>query len=129
VYSKTLNGGTAWGAAVVIDSNTSCYGVTVWYDKWTPGDSGNYIHILTINPSVGTEDLRYNRLDVTNDERLLAAAPVIVTDPSGQGGALAIGANYGSVTKGTDGTIYVAMNDGSVALVQVGQRQERTQWI
>lgn len=117
VYSKTSSAGTTWGAVIVIDSNTSCYGVTVWYDKWTPGDNGNYIHILTINPTNTAEDLRYNRLDVTNDERLLAAAPVIVTDPSGQGGALAIGANYSSVTKGTDGTIYAAMNDGSDSYV------------
>ncbi len=112
VYSKTVNAGTNWGAAVTVDSQTDCFGVVVWYDKWTPGDNGSYIHILTADP--GNDDLWYNRLDTTNDERLLAANPVstVLTAP-GQTGTIGAGTNAGSITKGTDGTIYMAMNDNT----------------
>jgi hypothetical protein len=112
VYSKTTNGGTSWGAAVVVDSKTNCFGVTVWYDRWTPGDNGNYIHILTAEPT--NSDLWYNRLDTTNDERLLAATPVstVLTAP-GQGGTISAGVNNGSITKGTDGTLYMVMDDNA----------------
>jgi hypothetical protein len=109
VYSKSTNGGTSWGAVVIVDSDTSCFGVTVWYDKWTPGDNGDYIHILTADTT--DDDLWYNRLDVTNDERLLASVPVSVSINSGQGGAFAPGGNIGSITKGTDGTIYMATSE------------------
>jgi hypothetical protein len=46
VYSKTTNGGTSWGTAVVVNSLNTCFGIVVWYDRWTPGDNGNNIHIL-----------------------------------------------------------------------------------
>ena len=112
-YSKTVNGGGAWAAAVAIDSQADCFGVSVWYDKWTPGDSGTNIHILTAD--TGSSDLWYNRLDTTTDTRLLTATPVSVT--TGQGGALVAGANTGTITKGTDGTVYMGMNDGGDSYV------------
>ena len=105
VYSKTTDAGTTWGAAVQIDSKTVCFGVAIWYDKWTPGDSGNFIHIMTMDSTAG--DLWYNRLDVTTDTRLLTATPISTVTNSAQGGTLAAGVNTGSVTKGTDGTIYM----------------------
>lgn len=112
-YSKTTNGGTSWGAAVSIDAQTDCFGVSVWYDRWTPGDNGNYIHILTEDPSTGNNDLWYNRLDVTNDTRLLGTAPVSVVTNSGQGGAFVVGSNAASITKGTDGTLYMGISDNT----------------
>ncbi len=111
VYSKTTNGGTTWGTAVTVDSQTDCFGVSVWYDKWTPGDNGNYIHILTAGDT--DEDLWYNRLDTTDDSRLLNISPISTVVNTGQGGTIAGGANTGSITKGTDGTLYMAMNDAS----------------
>lgn len=44
VYSKTTDGGGTWGAAVTINSNTDIVAFDVWYDQWTPGDSGTLIH-------------------------------------------------------------------------------------
>ncbi len=109
VYSKTVNGGANWATAVVIDSDATCFGIVVWYDKWTPGDNGDYIHVLTMDTT--DSDLWYNRLDTTNDERLLAATPVSTITNSGQTPTIAVGANNASITKGTDGTIYMALND------------------
>ncbi len=111
VYSKSTNGGTSWGTAVTVDSQTDCFGISVWYDQWTPGDSGNFIHIMTADP--GNDDVWYNRLDVTDDSRLLNAAPVSAVINTGQTGTIAAGSNAGSITKGTDGTIYIAMNDNT----------------
>lgn len=113
VYSKTVNAGAAWAAAVQIDSNTACFGVAVWYDKWTPGDAGNNIHILTM----GAAALFYNRLDTTTDTRLLTATPVNAVSNSGQTGTLLTGSNTGSITKGTDGTIYMTTDDNTDSYV------------
>ncbi len=115
VYSKTINAGVAWSAPITIDSQTDCFGVAVWYDKWTPGDNGNYIHILTADS--GNGDLWYNRLDTTDDSRLLNISPISTVINSAQGGTLVAGANTGSITKGTDGTLYMAMNDNTDSYV------------
>ncbi len=109
VYSKTLNGGASWGTAVIVDSKTTCFGVAVWYDRWTPGDTGTDIHIMTADTT--NDDLYYNRLDTTTDARLLLAAPTSTVINTGQGGTLAAGVNAGSITKGTDGAIYMSMAD------------------
>ena len=114
VYSKTTNAGAAWAAPVQIDSQLDCLGVAVWYDRWTPGDSGNDIHIMTFD--TGSSDLWYNRLDVTTDVRSLVAAPITTTGAN-QGGSLVAGSNTGSITKATDGVLYMVMNDNSDSYV------------
>ncbi len=110
VYSKTTNGGTSWAAAVQVDSQTDCFGISIWYDQWTPGDTGTSIHILThdTNP----DDLWYNRLDTDTDTLLLGSSPVSVV--LGQN-ALTISStgNQGSITKGTDGTLYIGIQDSA----------------
>lgn len=114
VYSKTTNGGSLWGAAVTVDAQTDCHQVTVWYDRWTPGDTGTNIHIATMD--VGNDDVWYNRLDTSSDTRLLGTAPVSTLTGSAQGAStLTEGENFTSITKGTDGTIYMYSNDGTTA--------------
>jgi hypothetical protein len=66
----------------------------------------------------GNDDLWYNRLDVTSDTRLLAATPISTITNSGQGGAIAAGTNTGSITKGTDGTIYMASESSDSYVVE-----------
>ncbi len=114
-YSKTTNGGTSWGTGVSIDSKTTCFSISVWYDRWTPGDIGTDIHIMTADTTL--DDLWYNRLDTTTDARLLVAAPTSTAISSGQGGTISAGANTGSITKGTDGTLYMAMSDNTDSYV------------
>jgi hypothetical protein len=111
VYSKTVNAGANWSIEITVDSDTTCFGATVWYDRWTPGDAGDYIHILTADTT--DDDLWYNRLDTNNDELLLNSIPVSVSVGTAQGGTIAAGSNNGSITKGTDGTIYAVMNDNT----------------
>ncbi len=112
VYSKTSDGGTSWGTPVTVDSQTDCLGVGVWYDRWTPGDTtGTYIHIVTFDS--GSDDLWYTRLDTSND----TLTSTVNATGAGQGGTFSAGANLPSITKGTDGVLYMGIQDGSDSFV------------
>lgn len=117
VYSKTIDGGTNWDTPVTVDVQTDCIAITVWYDRWTSGDTGNYIHILTMDTSL--DDLFYNRLDTASSDTLLkGSSPVDVSTNSGNSIAtLTTAANKQSLTKGTDGTLYATVADASDSYV------------
>jgi hypothetical protein len=126
VYSKTINGGTSWGAAVTVDSQTDCTSIVVWYDRWTPGDSGDFIHISTMD--IGNDDLWYNRLDTTSDTLQLGSSPISTIVNSGQTPTYVAGTNEQAVSKGTDGALYMTASAGdsfvvlAVTLLVAGQK-------
>ncbi len=113
VYRKTTDGGETWSGTTTVDSQTDCIQITVWYDKWTPGSASSSIHIATMDS--GNDDIWYNRLDPNDsDNRLLGSSPVSTFTGSAQGGSsLTTGENFTSITRGTDGTLYVISNDGT----------------
>jgi hypothetical protein len=112
VYSKTTDSGATWGTAVTVDSQTDCLKVVVWYDRWTPGDTtGTNIHIATMDSS--DDRIFYNRLDTSGDTLLLGSSPVNTGVNSGQGGSFTDSINAHTITKATDGKVYVAVNDVS----------------
>ena len=112
VYSKTTDAGATWGTAVTVDSQTDCLKIVVWYDQWTPGDiTGTNIHIATMDNS--DDDLFYNRLDTASDTLLLGSSPVNATANSGQVPTFSDSINSHTITKATDGKIYLAANDVS----------------
>ena len=118
-YSKTTDGGGTWGGAVLVDdqgSGTDCINIAVWYDRWTPGDTtGTNIHIVTMD--TGSDSLFYNALDTSTDTRLTSST-AIDTDPSAvQAATNGAGANYPTITKGTDGILYVAEADAGDSFV------------
>ena len=115
VYSKSTDSGDTWGSSVVVDSQTDCIRTVVWYDQWTPGDSGSNIHIATMDTS--EDALFYNRLDTTSDTLLLGSSPVNATANSGQVPTFSVAVNTNAITKATDGKIYLASNDNSDAYV------------
>jgi hypothetical protein len=115
VYSKTTNGGNSWGAAVTVDAQTDCTGVSVWYDRWTPGDVGTNIHIATSD--IGNDDLWYNRLDTSTDTRLLGTAPISTITNSAQVPIYVAGTNFHTISKGTDGVIYMAASAAADSFV------------
>ena len=110
VYKKTTNGGSSWGTQVMVDSQTDCETVIVWYDGWTPGDNGNYIHISTMDSSGTTDSLWYNRLDTSSDTLLLGSSPVDISSSQDVLSISAATANH-SLTKATDGTLYISLAD------------------
>jgi len=113
VYRKTTNGGDTWGTQVPVDNQTDCTAVAVWYDRWTPGDSGNFIHIASYD--TGADEMFYNRLDTANDSLLLTTStstmPGLVT-------AYGAGTNVISVTKATDGEIYMNVDDSNGTFIR-----------
>lgn len=109
VYRKTTDGGATWSSTTTVDAQTDCIMVTVWYDQWTPGDMGTYIHIATLDTTA--DDIFYNRLDTNGDTLLLGSAPVSMVSNTAQGGIIVQGENTISITKGTDGTIYAVSSD------------------
>lgn len=115
VYSKTSNGGGSWASEVTFDSQTDCWGVVIWYDQWTAGDTGDYVHIISTDGS--SDAVWYNRLDTTSDTLLLGSTPVNVSSNSGQTGSFAAGANNPSITKATNGIVYIAIADNTDSYV------------
>lgn len=112
-YSKTTDGGSSWGTAVTVDSQTDCTSIAVWYDQWTPGDAGTRIHVATID--VGVDDIWYrsfNTADDTFDNTIFN-----ISDNATYGGTLVVGANYVSITKSTTGALYAATMDASDSIV------------
>ena len=112
VYSKTTDAGSTWGTAVTVDSQTDCLKIVVWYDQWTPGDNtGTNIHIATMDSS--EDELFYNRLDTSSDTLLAGSSPVNATVNSGQTPTFSDSINAHTITKATDGSVYLAVNDVS----------------
>ncbi|USN92147.1 MAG: hypothetical protein H6782_04715 [Candidatus Nomurabacteria bacterium] len=108
VYKKTTDGGATWGTQVLVDSQTDCQAIVVWYDQWTPGDTGSYIHIATMDS--GDDDIWYNRLDVSSDTLLLGSSPVSAVLSQSPMSLSAATANH-SLTKGTNGILYISVSD------------------
>jgi hypothetical protein len=112
VYRKTTDGGSTWSATTTVDSQADCIQIQVWYDKWTPGSASSSIHIVTLD--TGNDDVWYNRLDTNGDTLLLGSSPVSTFTGSAQGGTSIVeGENFTSITRATNGTIYVVSNDGT----------------
>lgn len=63
-YLKTTNGGSSWGSAVTIYTGT-VFAAAIWFDQWTPGDSGTVIHCAYIEDD--TDDCRYRALETATD--------------------------------------------------------------
>jgi hypothetical protein len=63
-YRKTTDGGASWAASVLIDAGT-VLGLDVWFDKWTPSDSGTVIHIWWLETA--GDDVHYRPLDTSDD--------------------------------------------------------------
>lgn len=106
VYTKTTDGGQTWGAFVAIHAGTYVGGISLWYDNWTPGDTGGKIHICGFDTS-GTDNLGYSRLD-TSDDGVEVAGTSIVTGT--------VTAGVISVSKSRGGTLFVAAEDGDASL-------------
>lgn len=63
-YRKSTNRGRTWGSKVTIHAATYEW-LSIWFDKWTPGDSGTKIHIAAVDS--GADDVNYFSLDTASD--------------------------------------------------------------
>jgi hypothetical protein len=117
VYAKTIDGGTSWTPGTVVDSQTDCISISVWYDQWTPNDFGSYIHIATMESASVIDRLFYNRLDTSDDSLLMGSTSVITSTTTPQVGTFVSGVNTVTLTKATDGAIYMATSDASDSFI------------
>ena len=102
-YSKTSDGGASWGVQVEIAAATTHLAYDVWFDQWTPGDSGTLIHTCYFNTT--NDDVFYRTLD-TNGDGLGTQRTVF----AGASATLTNARPFCSVTKTTSGYLYVAFD-------------------
>lgn len=100
VYEKTTDGGATWGGQTVgFFGATTGVAFDVWFDQWTPGDTGTLIHIWVFNTTV--DSVYYWNLATSTDT--LSTSVVAF-----QGASAVAGNNaYVSGTKTRSGYLYV----------------------
>jgi hypothetical protein len=101
-YKKTTDGGATWSAAVPIGTAPSCIGFDVWFDQWTPGDTGTLIHTWFFDTTV--DDVLYRTLDTNGDT--LGTQRVVFAGATAVAG---IGV-FVSGTKAVGGNLYCAFD-------------------
>jgi hypothetical protein len=110
-YQKTTNGGTSWASQVQISSaaiDGDCGTSVVWYDQWTPSDTGDLVHILVADRTTD-DDLIYIEFDTSDDS---SATAVNISDgASMDAGNYEVWLNNIAFTKATDGDLYAAVAD------------------
>ncbi len=113
VYRKTTDGGTSWSTtSVTVDSQTDCIRVSLWYDRWTPGNTtGTRIHVVTVDS--GSDDLWYTEVNTASD----TISTTLNITSSTQGGTFSAGSNLQAVTMARNGTIYAGIQDAGDSFV------------
>ncbi len=112
VYRKTINSGATWGSEVSIATATNFMGgISIWYDKWTSGDTGTNIHIAFLrNLSDGIWYVSFNTLDDS-----------LGTIRSVQNNSTAFGTTvFGTtISKARGGNLYIVYHDiaGGASLI------------
>lgn len=103
-YSKTTDGGATWGAQVDVDGAgaTTTVAFDVWFDKWTPGDTGTLIHCWWFD--VTNDVVRWRTLDSNGDT--LGTVRTVLTGASAVAGRGA----FVSGTKTRSGYLYCAFD-------------------
>ena len=100
-YIKTTDGGKTWGTAVDVFTGTVS-AFDVWYDQWTPGDTGRTIHIWFIDDDADDPTyIRFNTADDTKSAAITVAA--LASAVPGRGVFI-------SGTKAKGGNLYVAFD-------------------
>ncbi len=100
-YHKTTDGGATWATDTVIEAGSvSCF--SIWFDKWTPGDSGTVIHIVWFE--AGADDILYNSLDTADDS---LSGEIIINASFATGLKSTRTSNYISITKASGGNLYM----------------------
>ncbi|MGH9909213.1 MAG: hypothetical protein ACRD32_01090, partial [Nitrososphaerales archaeon] len=120
IYNYTTNGGDSWNFGRVLvavtgsaaaDNNT--FGAAVWYDKWTPGDNGDLIHIATFDAQ--SDKIFYVQFDPRTNTNSSKVDTVVATSGCATVclGGLA-SANDIAITKGVNGVLYAGIVDATL---------------
>jgi hypothetical protein len=116
-YQKSTDSGQTWGSAVsVLDTGETTNGyiaASIWFDKWTAGDTGTKIHV--VGNDYNGDLLRYRALDTADD-----SLGTEVTAHSIGGGqtdtAEYSGHGFCSVTKARGGNLFAGFQNNGGGL-------------
>jgi hypothetical protein len=97
VYRKTSDGGSTWGAQVLVLAGDFNHRFDLWADWWTEGDTGTVVHLL-INQN---DNLKYIAFDTNGD---VVGSAVTIVSP----GSFSVSdwSRSVSITKSRSGLLY-----------------------
>lgn len=104
-YQESTNGGATWGGTSTEIHAGAWLSLAVWYDQWTPGNSGALVHMVYFSTA---DDLTYAVFDTSNN----TFTPNVVIASTGVQGSLT-SSNEAAITRGTDGDLYVVTVDAT----------------
>lgn len=110
---KTTNGGSSWSSLTTVKTGVVA-DYAVWFDKWTPGNTGTKIHIVYIDiPDTSSIDFYYKALDTSGDslgsEITLNAFTATGTATWSNCRSAIADSGAVSITKAQGGNIYAAI--------------------
>lgn len=111
---KTIDGGATWTllATLAIGATGTFESFSIWFDQWTPGDTGTRIHIAWQgSTSAGTtyDGLWYGYFDTATDTGTIAAVRMDSTTVDN-----APNMNHIGITKAKGGYLYAALSSNIV---------------
>ncbi|RJO59457.1 hypothetical protein C4546_02060 [Candidatus Parcubacteria bacterium] len=107
VYKKTVNGGIDWADAINVTDQTDCENFAIWYDRWTPGSTGNLIHVAFLEN--GTDTIYYDNIDTSSSDTQKGEVAAYSDSATGRTGST----DSISIVSATDGDIYIAISSGA----------------
>jgi hypothetical protein len=100
VYQKTSDGGATWGSPVLVHAGAATR-LSIWYDRWTPGNAGTLVHMAYLD--TGTDDVFYRSIDTVDDT--LGTETVVFAGASFSSGSWVTG--LVDVVRARGGNLYI----------------------
>ncbi len=120
VYQKSTDSGETWGGAQIIEGTDAYCSVSVWYDRWTIGDTtGDLIYIAACD--TGNDELTLFVLDTSDDSAGTNDNTVIDTSNTSIGAG---SAGHVSICKGKGGSIYAGASFTTTAGFQIFESED-----
>lgn len=114
VFNKSTDGGATFGLDVTINSTDNWQTVTAWFDKWTPSDTGDIIHLAATE--ITTDNLRYFSIDTASADAV--GGNVLIVDFTDLFSATV---GCPTITKATNGDLFAAAIGLTPAGIKVGK--------
>jgi len=88
IFESTTDGGANWNGGGTLSTRGKYFGGSVWYDRWTPGNEGDLIHVVAAEP--GLDDTYYFWINSTDgssggDNRVIFSGSAIGATIGGYG--------------------------------------------
>lgn len=64
-WTRSTDYEITWSDPVIVSSTGAMQGLSVWFDKWTPGNTGDIIHLAYFESN--TDDVFYKQLNTATD--------------------------------------------------------------